>query len=56
MFSLPLYFRNAAPSMPIKCGSNGPAYKMRKKRQKKREEREKNRWKQEGHDGPVMLT
>ena len=37
MFGLPLYFRNAAPSTPIKGGSNGPAYEMRKKRQKKRE-------------------
>ena len=37
MFVLPLYLHNAAPSTPIKCGSKGPAYKMRKKKQKKRE-------------------
>ena len=37
MFGLPLYLRNAAPSIPIKRGSNGPAYEMHKKRQKKRE-------------------
>ena len=36
MFGLPLYLRNAAPSTPIKRGSNGPAYEMRKKRQNKR--------------------
>ena len=29
---LPLYLRNAAPSTPIKGGSNGPAYEMRKKK------------------------
>ena len=37
MFGLPLYLCNAVPSTPIKRGSNGPAYEMRKKRQKKRE-------------------
>ena len=38
MFGLPLYRRNeAAPSTPIKRGSNGLAYEMRKKRQNKRE-------------------
>ena len=37
MFGLPLYLRNATPSTPIKCGSNGQAYEMREKRQKKRE-------------------
>ena len=35
MFGLPLYLHNAAPSTPIKRGSNGLAYEMRKKRQKK---------------------
>ena len=37
MFGLPLYFRYAAPSTPIKRGSNGPAYEMRNKRRKKRD-------------------
>ena len=40
MFGLPLYLRNAAPSTPIKGGSNGSAYEMRKKRQKKKAEKE----------------
>ena len=37
MFGLQLYHRNAAPSTSIKRGSNGPAYQMRKIRQKKME-------------------
>ena len=37
MFGLPMYLRNAAPSIPIKHGSNGPACEMRKERQKKTE-------------------
>ena len=44
MFGLPSYLRNAAPSTPIKCSSNGPAYEMHKKSKRKRgvgEEREK---------------
>ena len=44
MFGLPLYLRNAATSTPIKLGSNGLAYEMRKKWLKenggKRENRE----------------
>ena len=43
IFGLALYLRNAAPSTPIKHGSNDPAREMRKKRQKKREERERKR-------------
>ena len=46
MFGLLLYLRNAAPSTPIKRGSNGPALEKRKKRQKKREgKRERKRGK-----------
>ena len=37
MYGLPLYLRNAAPTTPIKRGSNGPTYEMCKKRQKKGE-------------------
>ena len=37
MFGLPLYLHNAAPSTPIKHGSNGLAYEMHKKRRKKKE-------------------
>ena len=48
MFGLPLYLRNAAPSTPVKRDLNGPAYGMRKKRQKKREERDRKRRKNEG--------
>ena len=36
MFGLPLYLRNAAPSTPIKRGSNGQAYEMREKGKKKK--------------------
>ena len=36
MFGLPLYLRNAAPLTPVKRGSNGPAYELRKKKQMKR--------------------
>ena len=35
MLGLLLYLRGAAPSKPIKRGSNGPAYEMRKKKRKK---------------------
>ena len=43
MIGLPLFLCNAVPSTPIKRGSNGGAYEMRKKMQKKKggEEREK---------------
>ena len=43
-FGLPSYFRDVAPLTPIKCGSNCPAYEMRKKGKRKgRKEREKDR-------------
>ena len=43
MFGLPLYLRYAAPSTPIKRGSNSPAYEMRKKKAKEKGgKREKN--------------
>ena len=35
MFDLLLYLHNAAPSTPIKCGSNGSAYDMRKNEREK---------------------
>ena len=41
MFGLPLYLHNAALSTPIKLGSNGPAYEIRKKGKRKTGEREK---------------
>ena len=42
MFGFTLYLRNAAPSTPIKRGSNGPVYEMGKKDKRKgRKEREK---------------
>ena len=41
MFRLPMYLSNAAPSTPIKRGSNGPGTEMCKKRQKKRKGKRK---------------